>query len=405
MDDVILDILAQLRDGIELDAVELDRILRAHSKRLHDGRRLIAKKRILPYYLDVKANDDALFSSWNVTEELDALFMRTLQMKPRRTASGVATITVITKPWKCSSNCIYCPCDIRMPKSYLHDEPACQRAERNYFDPFLQVLSRLRALEHMGHATDKVELIVLGGSWTDYPCDYRIWFVSELFRALNSSAEQREESARKRREAYENAGVLSEYDELTAQSSEVQARIDNGELSFNEAFEEAYGSSRSWNAVAEFQTASLEELEGQQHVNETSDKRVVGLVVETRPDALTASALRELRVLGCTKIQMGIQSLDKQVLEDNGRHCTARGIEDAFELCRLYGFKSHVHIMLNLHGSNSRKRQGNVSQARYRTGIPTRRSQTLPVCPCRRDEAGQPVRARRLAAVYRRRAP
>ena len=173
MDDVILDILAQLREGAELDAAALDRIVRAHSKRLHDGRRLIAKKRILPYYLDAKANNPALFSSWNVTEDLDAVFVRTLQMKPRRTASGVATITVITKPWKCSSNCIYCPCDIRMPKSYLHDEPACQRAERNFFDPFLQVQSRLKALEHMGHATDKIELIILGGSWTDYPHAYR----------------------------------------------------------------------------------------------------------------------------------------------------------------------------------------------------------------------------------------
>lgn len=56
-----------------------------------------------------------------------------------------------------------------MPKSYLHREPACQRAERNYFDPYLQVASRLRALTQMGHACDKIELIILGGSWTDYP--------------------------------------------------------------------------------------------------------------------------------------------------------------------------------------------------------------------------------------------
>lgn len=352
MDDVILDILEQLRNGIELDAAGLDRILRAHSKRLHDGRRLVAKKRILPYYLDVKSNDSDLFSTWNVTEELDALFMRTLQMKPRRTASGVATITVITKPWRCSSNCIYCPCDIRMPKSYLHDEPACQRAERNYFDPFLQVLSRLRALEHMGHATDKVELIILGGSWTDYPRSYRFWFVSELFRALNSPTEKREESASERRALYEDAGVLSDPDELAAQCSEAQSKIDSGEMSFNDAFEEVYSSSKSWSAVAEFQIGSLEELEEQQRLNEISGKRVVGLVAETRPDALTVTALRELRALGCTKIQMGIQSLDRKILQENGRFCSIGSVENAFELCRLFGFKSHVHMMLNLFGSD-----------------------------------------------------
>ena len=72
-----------------------------------------------------------------------------------------------------------------MPKSYLSDEPACQRAERCWFDPFLQVAARLRTLTAMGHVTDKVELIVLGGTWSDYPAAYQRWFTGELFRALN----------------------------------------------------------------------------------------------------------------------------------------------------------------------------------------------------------------------------
>ena len=104
-----------------------------------------AKKRILPITWRA-AEGGTIWESWNVDDELDARFLRTLQMKPRRTASGVATITVITKPWPCANNCIYCPNDPRMPKSYLSDEPACQRAERNGFDPYLQVASRLRTL-------------------------------------------------------------------------------------------------------------------------------------------------------------------------------------------------------------------------------------------------------------------
>ena len=352
MDDVILDILAQLREGEVLDAAALDRIVRAHSKRLHDGRRLIAKKRILPYYLDAKANNPALFSSWNVTENLDALFVRTLQMKPRRTASGVATITVITKPWKCSSNCIYCPCDIRMPKSYLHDEPACQRAERNFFDPFLQVQSRLKALEHMGHATDKIELIILGGSWTDYPRAYRLWFVSELFKALNSTLEERDATAQERRVFYEDAGISSDADELARQCSGIQSRIQDGEMSFNEAFDELYGKSEGWAEVARFQSSRLEELLCQQRANESADKRVVGLVVETRPDALDVKALEELRTLGCTKVQMGIQTLDDDILKRNGRVSSTDNVKTALGLCRLFGFKTHVHFMLNLLGSS-----------------------------------------------------
>ena len=100
MENVVLDILEALRaDGAPdtLDAAQLDRIVRTHSKRAHDGRRIYAKKHILPFYLRAKTEQGPVWQSWNIDEALDARFMRTLQMKPRRTASGVATITVITK--------------------------------------------------------------------------------------------------------------------------------------------------------------------------------------------------------------------------------------------------------------------------------------------------------------------
>ena len=118
--------------------------------------RPLSKRHLIAYYLDVKRNDPEHWARWNFTEEQQRRIERTLQMKPRRTASGVATITVLTKPWKCSSDCLYCPNDLRMPKSYLSDEPACQRAERTFFDPYLQVAARLKALTEMGHITYKV---------------------------------------------------------------------------------------------------------------------------------------------------------------------------------------------------------------------------------------------------------
>lgn len=142
--------------------------------------------------------------------------MRLLQAKPRRTASGVATITVLTKPWPCSGACVFCPNDIRMPKSYLSDEPACQRAERCWFDPFLQVAARLRTLTAMGHVTDKVELIVLGGTWSDYPAAYQRWFTGELFRALNLPDEERAREATERQRWYENRGLPRDRDALAA---------------------------------------------------------------------------------------------------------------------------------------------------------------------------------------------
>ncbi len=115
----------------------------------------------------------------------DREVLRRLQMKPIRTLSGVATVTVLTKPFPCPGECIFCPTDARMPKSYLHDEPGAARAEAHQFDPFETTASRLRALENIGHATDKVELLILGGTWSYYPLDYQEWFVKRCFDALN----------------------------------------------------------------------------------------------------------------------------------------------------------------------------------------------------------------------------
>ena len=305
MDGVILDILESLRAGDDLDAKALDRIVRRHSKRVHDGRRVFAKKHILPYYLEVKRENGERWASWNVDGNLDARFMSALQMKPRRTASGIASVTVITKPWPCKNACVYCPNDPAMPKSYLSDEPACQRAERNRFHPYLQVASRVRTLHQMGHSTDKIELIVLGGTWLDYPHDYRVWFISELFRALNDSAEEREEALAR---------------------ADVEGALPSSE---NSAF-------------------NLEEILS---ANERAECRVVGLVVETRPDTVTCESLTELRSYGCTKIQLGVQSIDDRLLELNGRRETRETIKEALSLSRLFGFKTHAHFMLNLLGA------------------------------------------------------
>ena len=245
--------------------------------------RPLSKRHLIAYYLDVKRNDPDHWAQWNFTEEQQRRIERTLQMKPRRTASGVATITVLTKPWKCSSNCLYCPNDLRMPKSYLSDEPACQRAERTFFDPYLQVAARLKALTEMGHVTDKVELIVLGGTWSDYSLSYQIWFVRELFRALNDgSATQKETPLRRAR--YEEAGLSSDPETLIQQTSTLQKRIFNQELTYNQAFDLHYGTNKAWQEVASWQSATWEELESEHLTNESAQHRVVGLVIETRPN-------------------------------------------------------------------------------------------------------------------------
>lgn len=206
-----------------------------------------------------------------------------MQMKPVRSQAGVTVVTVLTKPYACPGKCIFCPTDVRMPKSYLHDEPGAQRAERYSFDPYRQTDGRIAALEKIGHPTDKIELLILGGTWSSYPRDYQEWFIKRCFDAMN--------------------GV-------------------------------------DFETLAEAHT-----------YNETAQHRNVGLVVETRQDHIDVDELVWMRYLGVTKVQVGIQSMDEQVLALNKRGHDAQATRAAFKLLRSAGFKIHGHWMPNLLGA------------------------------------------------------
>ncbi len=381
MEQILLQIAALLREGRSVDDAVVTKLVHAASR---GAAQPPAKRQLLPFYLRTKQEDPERWASWQITPDLERELLRAIRIKPRRTASGVATITVITKPWPCSGDCVFCPSDLRMPKSYLHDEPACARAEQNRFDPYLQVSSRLTALSQMGHATDKIELIVLGGTWTDYPESYQVWFMSELFRALNDDAVADEaanpmlrrsaagrwaaaatidtvpddclpKGVAARRARYRECFRSKDADELAQRRAGLQAAIDDGRGgcrgSYNAAVKELYGAESAWGRAMSWQSGSWEELERQQRVNERARHRVVGLVIETRPDAVTARSLRTIRRLGCTKVQMGVQSIDQRVLDMNERRIDVERMEEAFALCRLFGFKIHAHFMVNLLGS------------------------------------------------------
>ena len=359
MEKTLHNILGEIRrTNAPLAPDALDRIIRARNREVAGPVRYVAKKKLLPFYQEVKEHRPERWRTWGVSPAEEALLVRTLQVKPRRTASGVATVTVLTKPWPCSSACLYCPNDVRMPKSYLHDEPACQRAERNWFDPYLQVTARLRTLHQMGHVTDKVELIVLGGTWSDYPEAYQIWYMHELFRALNdiSCETTVDRESETRRTQYRDAGIACERDDLANWAAKAQARVTAGDASYNETVRSLYAcgtraDGNGWAAAAQWQTATFSQLEALQHENESAKHRCVGLVVETRPDAVTPKRLAMLRRLGCTKLQMGIQSLDERILAANHRGIGIDRMQQAFEIARIFGFKTHAHFMTNLLGA------------------------------------------------------
>ncbi len=214
-----------------------------------------------------------------------------------RSNSGVAVISLLTKPYTCPGRCIYCPTEKNMPKSYLSREPAAARALAHRFDPYNQITSRLKALTMNGHPVDKIEMIMIGGTFNFYKKEYQEMFTKEAFRACNNW-----KAAEEGREFIENNTKYS-----------------------------------------------LEEL---QKINESAHARIIGLSIETRPDYITPSELKWLRYLGVTKVELGVQHLDNKVLDFNRREMTAESIARGSELLRDYAFKVVYHMMPNLPMSN-----------------------------------------------------
>jgi elongator complex protein 3 len=169
------------------------------------------------------------------------------------------------------------------------------RALEHQFDPYEQVHNRLRALTNLGHPTDKIELLILGGTWSSYRRDYQEWFVGRCFDAMNALTPT---------PLPKGEGLISE-----------------GELT-------------------EVHT-----------INETAIHRNVGLVIETRPDEINPDEIKWLRHLGVTKVQMGAQSFDDHILEINKRGHDVESTRKATALLRAAGFKIVLHWMPNLLGA------------------------------------------------------
>lgn len=215
-----------------------------------------------------------------------------LKTRKVRTLSGIASITVLTKPYPCPGKCLYCPDELDMPKSYLANEPACMRAVLTKFDPYKQVEARLNSLAMTGHATDKIELIVLGGTWSAYPKNYQTWFIKRCFDACNA----------------------------------LRGR-----------------------------TPKSKGLKEAQKTNERTKHRIIGLTLETRPDYVTAKELKRMRWLGCTRVELGVQSIYDDVLKYNKRGHDVDAIIDATKLLKDAGLKVTYHMMLNLPESTLKK--------------------------------------------------
>jgi len=213
--------------------------------------------------------------------------------RPSRVLSGVTVVAVMTAPYPCPhGKCAYCPGgpEYGTPQSYYGDEPALMRALRVGYDPYEQVRVRLRQYEYLGYRPSKVDVIVMGGTFTALPEHYQEWFVTSLFEAFNRYPEDRPEK--------------------------------------------------------------LPSLEEAQLRNETARIRVVGLTFETRPDHISEYVVNRLLYLGGTRVEIGVQSIYDDVLRIVERGHTVKETIKATQLLKDSGFKVVYHIMPGLPGSN-----------------------------------------------------
>ncbi len=237
-----------------------------------------------------------------------------LRKRSIRSESGIVSVQVLTKPYACPGQCIFCPQEENMPKSYLKSEPGAMRAYLNQFDPIKQVYNRLLSLTLTWHPTDKIEMIVLGGTFDVYPKSYKVRFIKRLYDACNTFHQ------------YLN------HVHITTTTKYAYATI---------------------KTLPHIKYAST--IFHAQKINEHAHQRIIGLTIETRPEYVTDENCIFWRMLGVTRIEMGIQSLDDKVLQANKRGHTVQQARQACDLLRRYGFKISLHIMPGLYTSTYEK--------------------------------------------------
>lgn len=344
---LLQDIIALIGQGGALTHDEFGRLVRLYPR--PDGG-LFSRSQLIEAYRQFAEAGDFV---------LDEAVLKQLRRKPMRTISGVTPVTVLTKPFPCPGECIFCPNDVRMPKSYLSDEPGAQRAEQNAFDPYLQTYTRALTYHNLAHPTDKIEVIILGGTWSFYPESYQIWFIKRIFDALHdfgAGIDRRQEvwdalkAQSQLHPEHNTSNVKIEGVALDKTYNQVVQQIYADEMARSRQVASAISTQGERSVVAEY--ATWDELEAVHHDNESAPCRVVGLVIETRPDHISAEEVLRVRRLGCTKVQIGFQSLNDEVLRKNRRGHTVAATRRAVGLLRQAGFKIHAHWMPNLYGSS-----------------------------------------------------
>ena len=249
------------------------------------------KKSLLVYLYRKMVEADEIPNSFD--------FWRLIQKNPSRNISGITSVTVLTSPYpngqkySCKHDCFYCPNEPGQPRSYLKKEPAVARANRNEFDACRQTIDRLDSLLMCGHEIDKIEFILEGGTYTEYPVEYLERFHRDLIYSCNTY-----------------------FDKEKREPKTISEEI---------------------------------------RVNKTARVRIIGICIETRPDAIDVEWIKRLRRWGVTRVQIGVQHTDNDILKKVNRGHTFEQACDAMILLKDNCFKVDVHIMPDLPNSSPKQ--------------------------------------------------
>lgn len=253
-----------------------------------------------------------------------------VETKPGRTGSGVAVIATMTKPFKCPhGKCICCPGGLGsnfgdVPQSYTGKEPSTMRGIRNEYDPYRIIFNRLEQYIILGQNPEKVEQIIMGGTFCAMPEEYQKEFVYLSFKAYNDFSK-----------LFYKKGKL----DIDKFKSFFELPGNINDMSRAERIKEK---------VLKLKNQGKSTLTQEQKRNETASIRCIGLTVETRPDYGFKEQGIKCLELGVTRIELGIQSVYDNVLNTIKRgHSVADSKKSIAEL-RDLGFKLNFHIMPGL---------------------------------------------------------
>ncbi|KYC49884.1 MAG: coproporphyrinogen III oxidase [Candidatus Methanofastidiosum methylothiophilum] len=258
-------------------------------------------------------------------------FINILIKRPIRTMSGVAVIAVMPLPSKCPhGRCIYCPGDaVNTPQSYTGKEPATMRAINFKFHPFLQTFHRLKQLYNTGHEIDKVELIIMGGTFPSQSTDYQEYFIRECLNAMNFFDPKADEKS-----------LDNLYD-----INFIEANLENRFFLKNNPHDFA-----SNVIIREPLT-----LYAAQKVNEKSKIRCIGMTFETRPDWAKEIHCDRMLSYGGTRVELGVQTISDEIYQKVNRGHTVSDVIEATRILKDAGFKINYHMMPGLPGSSIEK--------------------------------------------------